>query len=700
MDLGITDAKRLVKTLKEHRDEPSKFVWRSMTDEARDAFNSTKGKNEEYTLRKLVPELRRIIQSGDIFTSKRFPKVTDATRRRLQAYVTAYQLAAANRVLFVESFRKCFSPVRDRTLTQIAVEMASNPKSFTINDYPPSSALIYWFVDGIARAGIRLPAKCWSELCEWAAADFNHQRSLVLANHQTMMDPVAMGMAACLCARLRSITDQGKNGGLKLGATEAHLATLPSLAELEHSIMELFKSQNDGVWPKYFPLFHYQDAGSNFCFTFELLEAVLVEFCKEEDGLLRNSEIISGLADAVHWCERNRLKWSSKASEFNGWNSGGNLQTLEKGQPESWATAVVHMFLFELDSLLSRTIQAQLLQRYKARTPGDSKGVASLINIEILERGTASGLKEIIIEEIVTKCSGQNEQTLRRKPLKTARSALLFGPPGTSKTKVTEALADDLEWPLIQIDPSHFLESSLDGVYVQANRVFRDLSDLSGVVVLFDEMDALVQTRDSALKLDTAAQFLTTFMLPKLTELHDRGRIVFLMATNFQERFDAAIKRAGRFDLLLCMGPPKLAEKIKFLHRFLGEKKASDDTKAARKLMRNYAKRNPKTHAQLELYTFGEFSSFVKSLQNGTKIGARLAGMTPDEFADRVERDSRYVGLRLQDLSPLAKLGCACDTYKDILELSLDRRVVEENDIKVTPIIRYLLDRQDSRRQL
>src|SRR6266705_6807614 len=104
-----------------------------------------------------------------------------------------------------------------------------------------------------------------------------------------------MAMADCLCARLRFISAEARNG-----MREEHRSLLPSGVELEHSIKELFKRQTtSGIWPKYFPLFHYQDAGSNFCFTFELLEAVLHEFGRAQNRLLKELAIVAGLEQAV-----------------------------------------------------------------------------------------------------------------------------------------------------------------------------------------------------------------------------------------------------------------------------------------------------------------------------------------------------------------------------------------------------------------
>src|SRR5206468_142935 len=196
-------------------------------------------------------------------------------------------------------------------------------KLFGINEYAASAAIIYWFVDGIARAGLDLPEPNWVALCRWATAEFARQRSLVVAHHAAMMDPIAMAMAACLCARLRALSNSGA-----LGMTSAHQALLPSVTELEQAIVELFDQQTQsGIWPKYFPLFHYQEAGSNFCFTFELLEAVLTDFSDKSNRLIGNADFIDGLELAVTWCERNRLQYSTtrdtKQLLFTGWNSGG-----------------------------------------------------------------------------------------------------------------------------------------------------------------------------------------------------------------------------------------------------------------------------------------------------------------------------------------------------------------------------------------
>src|SRR5436190_15836306 len=116
-----------------------------------------------------------------------------------------------------------------------------------------------------------------------------------------------------------------------------------------------------------------------------------------------------------------------------------------------------------------------------------------------------------------------------------------------------------------------------------------------------------------SMPINTESKLLTTYMLPKLAALHDSGRVVFFMSTNFQETFDDAIKRAGRFDLLLCMGPPTLKAKCNCLHRFYVEyegRDGDDNTRAAGNRILTFAERDTWIADQLSLFTFGEFEAF------------------------------------------------------------------------------------------
>lgn len=722
LHLGIEDALALARRLAARKDPASDFLWLSLSDRTRhilttaisadsSASNHTGGSRQTHVRDALSVDLRRIIQSGWLYDDKRFTKTSQATKRRLTAKPTGYALAEVNHLLLIDEYKDEIAAKAVRSLRDIADLIAADPGNFSINDYPPSATVLYWFVDGISRAQITLQADHWESLCSWAAREFNHERSLVVAEHEATMDPVAMGMSACLCARLRAISDVAA-----LGTTKDHLAMLPSVVELERSIEELISKQaKSGIWNKYFPIFHYQDAGSNFCFTFELLEAVLYEFGGNASKLLDLSTFIDGMERAVNWCENNRLRYSVDVAQYTGWNSGGYLDTLKKGQPESWATAVVHMFLWELNTVLSERIQKRVLQKYKVRpaappispsksapagtATSPSPALDGLLDIEVLLQGKPKSLASILRTQVILNYADQDARTLRRNPTKKPLSALLFGPPGTSKTQITKAVAADLNWPLLELTPADFVRGTLANVYFQADEIFEDLMDLSGVVVFFDEMDALVQTREGETHLDIASQFLTTTMLPKLTRLHDQARVVFFMATNFQDRFDAAIKRSGRFDLLLCMGPPTLTEKLGRLHRAYFLKEETGQTLRASTLIKKYLKNQPSLREQLHLYTFGEFQAFLRSIGDGDSIGDKIGAMGAADFRKHLTEYSKFVALKLSDLSSLSKIGVKWKSLSDLDKKNFTLRQLEEKRLQPTPVVRYLCDRRESKMQ-
>jgi hypothetical protein len=515
-----------------------------------------------------------------------------------------------------------------------------------------------------------------------------------------MMDPVAMGMSACLCARLRDIA-----GDETLGSSRENLAVLPSAVELEHAIEDLICQQTkSGIWPKYFPMFHYHDAGSNFCFTFELLEAVLYEFGKKRWRLLDMPVFIDGLEKAVTWCERNRLRSTEGTVSYAGWNSGGHIITLGKEQPESWATAVVHMFLYELTRVVSQRIQHHVLRKYGGRDPKPKKDKSAatldgLLDMEVLLPGGTERLTPLLKKRIVDPFKSEDEITLRRKSIKIPRSALLFGPPGTSKTEVTKAIADDLQWPYVEIGPSEFLKGSLANIYLQADEIFRDLMDLSGVIVFFDEMDALVQTREGEVGPDITSQFLTTTMLPKLAHLHDHARVVFFMATNYQDRFDAAIKRAGRFDLLLCMWPPLLKEKLSRLHRIYGLDEANPQTRKAGELIEKYTTGYQKVQDTLSLLTFGEYRSFLNTIGTGENIGDAIESLGDEPLRKRVEEQSAYSTLKLAELEPLQTTDMKFNAIAELDGPGLTRQKLKDRKVPISPTLRYFCDRKESKEQ-
>jgi hypothetical protein len=154
-------------------------------------------------------------------------------------------------------------------------------------------------------------------------------------------------------------------------------------------------------------------------------------------------------------------------------------------------------------------------------------------------------------------------------------SMILHGPPGTSKTTIACKIAQELEWPLLTIKQSDFLQQGVGSMDAEADRIFRLCSYLKNTVVLFDEVEELIKERSAAD--DKLSRLLTTSMLPRIHHLRDLRRIVFIFATNHVKVIDEAASRIGRFDIVQVVLPPTDNERAKILQRLLEEEAAGPD---------------------------------------------------------------------------------------------------------------------------
>jgi hypothetical protein len=525
------------------------------------------------------------LENGNAFT-------TTIVARTTGMLVTAHVVTAEDARTSTHSIE--FTEELEQIVLRIS---AAAPAGLGIVEFPPHPALGYWLVEAIVSLKIVIADEVWKKLASWAATTFFRELSQVVSQNDALMDPVALVMSACLCRRIQSLAsgDDFKDG-------DKVLADLPSLVELQYGVKQFLAKQHpSGLWPNYFPLFRYRGA-ANHCFTFECLEAVIESFFGTP--LLEDDGVLDSFARALTWCESNKLTYATDRKRYFGWSSGGDRIALGLGQPEVWATGTVYMFAHRLQHLIGYTIQRVIEDKYQAVMLKSTARWTKLIDLPIVLGGAPTTLKNVLEEQIIAPTDGESNPK--------RRSGLLFGPPGTSKTSLVRALAERIGWPMIEVNPSRFLRSGLENVYVSAEEVFEDLSDLRRVVILFDEVDALVKSRDDENPLDPLQQFLTTTMLPHLTKLHQREHVVFFMATNHQRDFDLAIKRPGRFDMLLCVGPPSWADKLARIDAFA----PNEDPEQLRDAFEG--KVNDKVARMLDYFTFDEFASLLSDLRRVT----------------------------------------------------------------------------------
>jgi hypothetical protein len=244
--------------------------------------------------------------------------------------------------------------------------------------------------------------------------------------------------------------------------------------------------------------------------------------------------------------------WQEKA---RGWR---HERDNENGLCQQWLSVVSLRALQALGRVLDKRINQLVLSNLSVRQPDDLKNIG-LPELFYPDFGlVASGLRKKSIANVL---QGMRAHILGDTSQKHKYSLVLYGPPGTGKTTIAEALAKTCEVPLVEVTPSDILLAGVEKIETRARLVFDGLSMLTDVVILFDEFDSILWSRETEEKPEGILRFLTPGMLPKLKKLYEHAekqRIGFILSTNLIGGLDKAATREGRFDMRLGIYPPDL----------------------------------------------------------------------------------------------------------------------------------------------
>jgi hypothetical protein len=183
-------------------------------------------------------------------------------------------------------------------------------------------------------------------------------------------------------------------------------------------------------------------------------------------------------------------------------------------------------------------------------------------------------------------------------------SVVLHGPPGSSKTLIARAIANEM-WrgfrrrrvapgQLVRITPADFTRGGEERLDAEARTIFDLLRHVRGVTILFDEIDDFLRRRQEA-DAPTFISLVVPGMLNRLQDLRDacpRQEVFFLLATNYVDRIEPALLRRGRIDRAMPLVYPDWQSRVAIVERRAAKlrKKLGGDGRGedAAKLLRGF----------------------------------------------------------------------------------------------------------------
>ncbi|MDQ3246271.1 MAG: CDC48 family AAA ATPase [Pseudomonadota bacterium] len=134
------------------------------------------------------------------------------------------------------------------------------------------------------------------------------------------------------------------------------------------------------------------------------------------------------------------------------------------------------------------------------------------------------------------------------------KGVLLHGPPGTGKTRLARAVANESEARFFHIAGPEVMGSAYGESEKRLRELFEEAAKSAPSIIFIDEVDSIAPKRGQVS--GEAEKRLVAQLLTLMDGIEPRQNLVVIAATNRPEALDEALRRPGRFDREIVVGVP------------------------------------------------------------------------------------------------------------------------------------------------
>ena len=147
------------------------------------------------------------------------------------------------------------------------------------------------------------------------------------------------------------------------------------------------------------------------------------------------------------------------------------------------------------------------------------------------------------------------------------RGLILYGIPGTGKTMIARAAANEIGANFYYVAGPEFMKGGYGQTEEAIRKLFEKASKNAPSVIFIDEIDSVAPKREES---DDAERRMVSQLLTMMDGMLDTSRVFVVGATNRLNSIDPALRRPGRFDREIEIGAPDLNGRKQILNIHAG----------------------------------------------------------------------------------------------------------------------------------
>ncbi|GAB5352234.1 CDC48 family AAA ATPase [Qipengyuania sp. 483] len=185
--------------------------------------------------------------------------------------------------------------------------------------------------------------------------------------------------------------------------------------------------------------------------------------------------------------------------------------------------------------------------RAEFEAPRDARAVVNYDDVGGIEE-TIQALREMVELPL------RYPELFTRLGVDPPKGVLLHGPPGTGKTRLAQAVANESDAEFFTINGPEIMGSGYGDSEKALREVFEQATKAAPAIIFIDEIDSIAPKRDRVP--GEAEKRLVAQLLTLMDGLESRSNLVVIAATNRPDAIDEALRRPGRFDREIVIGVP------------------------------------------------------------------------------------------------------------------------------------------------